>query len=228
MVFKGDPAVIGILLFSGRIVLTACLMNLILGTGTGVWLALNRESRLSGVIETIATLPLVFPPVGLGFFLIILFGRNGIIGRGLDNIFNINLIFSSTGVLLAAFIAGFPLMLKSVQTSALSLNKSILEMAAIQGADKAQILRLIILPNIRTGILSGLTLTAARSLGEVGVTLMLGGNIRGKTETISLAIYNAVLEGDYHRAYRLSFLLAGLSIILFTLLQRSQNNEYER
>ena len=227
MAYRADPALAGVLLFSGRILLLACLANLALGTLSGVHLALNPERKSTRIIDTLAALPLVFPPIGLGFFLIVLFGRGGPIGRGLSRIFNVSLIFSTTGVFLAALIASFPLMLKSVQTSASGLNRSLLEAAALQGADKGQILRYIVLPQIRTGIVSGLTLTVGRSLGEVGITLMLGGNIAGKTETISLAIYNAVFEGDYRRAAFLSLILAGIALVLFSLLQRRNSNEEE-
>ncbi|MDC7222566.1 MAG: ABC transporter permease subunit [Spirochaetales bacterium] len=224
MDFNPDHSLMGVLFFSGRILTASCLTNLLLGTTAGVFLALNPRKRVTRCIDTLATLPLVFPPVGLGFFLLILLGRNGLIGRGLDRFFDVSLIFSPAGVFLAAFVASFPLMLKSVQTSASSLNRSLLEAASLQGADRGQVLCYIILPNIRMGILSGLTLTVGRSLGEVGITLMLGGNISGRTETISLAIYNAVFEGNYGKAAFLSLLLAGISLILFTFIQRRNDN----
>ncbi len=227
MVFKTDPALAGVLLFSGRILIMSCLANLLLGTVSGVHLALNPQKKTTRAIDIMATLPLVFPPIGLGFFLIILFGRSGIIGRGLSRIFNVSLIFSTTGVFLAALIASFPLMLKAVQTSASGLNRSLLEAASLQGAGRFQILRFIVLPQIKTGIVTGLTLTVGRSLGEVGITLMLGGNIAGKTETISLAIYNAVFEGDYRKAGFLSLLLAAIALILFSLIQRRSDYEQE-
>ncbi len=227
MAFNPDPALAGVLLFSGRILGLSCLANLILGTVTGVHLALNRQRRSTRIVEVLSTLPLVFPPVGTGFFLVLLFGRNGPLGKGLSGLFHVSLVFSAGGVFLAAFIASFPLMLKSVQTAAAGLNRSLLEAAALQGADRGQILRHIVLPQIRTGILSGLTLTAGRSLGEVGITLMVGGNIAGRTETISLAIYNAFFEGDYRKAALLSLLLASIALVLFSIMQRSDSYEKE-
>lgn len=214
-----------VMLFSGKILFASCLINLLIGTPVGIYLALNGSKRSCRIIDIATALPLVFPPIGLGFFLIVLFGRNGVLGKSMDFLFNQSIIFSPMGVFLASFIASFPLMLKAVQSSAVSLSSSILEMAALQGANRVQILLHIVLPNIKMGIMSGLTLTIGRSLGEVGITLMLGGNIIGKTETISLAIYNAVFEGNFHRAALLSILLAGVSVCLFTFIQRSG---YER
>jgi molybdate transport system permease protein len=213
-----------ILLFSARILLAVSVMNLIIGSLLGVILALHDTKRFR-IIDTLISLPLVFPPIALGFFLIILFGRQGIIGLGLYKFFNINVIFSALGVFIAAQMASFSLMTKSVKAAASVLNKSMIEMAAIQGAGRWQTIYLIIIPNIKTGILTGLALSSGRALGEVGMTLLLGGNISGRTETISLAIFNAVFEGNFQRAGLLSTLLAMIAIGLFMVIQQMEKDE---
>ncbi|MDC7125328.1 MAG: ABC transporter permease subunit [Spirochaetales bacterium] len=215
------------LIFSIKIILAVCGLNLVIGSLTGVYLA-RHNSIFSRIIDILVSLPMVFPPIAMGFFLLLVFGRNSFLGRWLDTI-NLSVIFSAAGVLLAAFIAGFPLMVKSVKTSASALDDSILEMAELQGASRTQIILYIIIPNIRMGIFSGLTLSSGRALGEVGMTLMLGGNIIGKTETISLAIYNSVFDGNFDRAMFLSVVLAVTAIILFMLIQRMEvNYEYAK
>jgi molybdate transport system permease protein len=213
-----------ILLFSARILLAVSVMNLIIGSLLGVILALH-DTKGFRIIDTLISLPLVFPPIALGFFLIILFGRQGIIGLGLYKFFNINVIFSALGVFIAAQMASFSLMTKSVKAAASVLNKSMIEMAAIQGAGRWQTIYLIIIPNIKTGILTGLALSSGRALGEVGMTLLLGGNISGRTETISLAIFNAVFEGNFQRAGLLSTLLAMIAIGLFMVIQQMEKDE---
>ena len=147
------------LIFSCKIIFYVCFLNIILGSITGVFLA-KKDTVFTRIIDILVSLPMVFPPIALGFFLLLILGRSSFLGRWLDLV-NISVIFSPAGVLLAAFVAGFPLMVKSVKTSASSLDNSMLEMAELQGASRIQVLLYIIIPNIRTGIFSGLTLSAA-------------------------------------------------------------------
>jgi molybdate transport system permease protein len=214
----------GILLFTGKILAVVCASNIFFGTWVGVCLA-KRRTHLARFLDVLVSLPLVFPPVASGFFLLMVLGRHGCIGQGLLSVFNVTVIFSPLGVFLAAFLASFPLMVKSVKSSAMMIDRSIIEMAYTQGASWNQTLVYIIIPDIKNGILSGLTLSAARSLGEVGMTLILGGNITGRTETISLAIYNAVFDGDFYRATVFSLVLAGVSLIFFMAIQYIEKTE---
>ena len=213
-----------VLIFSGKILLASFLTNLALGTWAGVYLA-RRDGFASRVLDIVISLPLVFPPIALGFFLLLVFGRNSPLGRFLGNTLNLHVIFSAAGVFIAAFLAGFPLMVKSVSAAAAVIEPSIIEMACIQGASPFQIALYVIIPNLRMGVLSGLALSTARSLGEVGMTLMLGGNITGKTETLSLAIYNAVFEGNFSRAGYLSFIVALLAVLFFIAIQKFEKKD---
>lgn len=212
------------IIFTAKILATSCLINLLAGTATGVILS-RKDSPLCRILDILVALPMVFPPIAMGFFLVIVFGRGGLIGNFLSSVFDFSIIFSPVGVFIASFVAGFPLMVKSVRSAASQLDISILESARIQGADTLQILTYIIVPNIKVGILSGLTLSAARSLGEVGMTLLLGGNISGRTETISLAIFNAVFEGYFTKAALLSLLLGFVSLLLFFAIQQMERDE---
>ena len=214
----GDFRIIG---FTARILLFSCLAIATVGTVLGLYLSFCENKKIRALLDILVSLPLVFPPIGMGFFLITLLGRNGIVGKVLHRVFNTDIVFSPAGVFIASFIAGLPLMVKSVESAAKVLDRSIMEMASLQGTNTFQKFFYIVLPNIKTGILTGISLSAGRSLGEVGMTLMLGGNIAGKTETISLAIFNAVYEGNFQKAAGLSFLLALLSVLLFLAIQRA-------
>ena len=179
------------------------------GVPLGLCLA-DRNTIMCRVAEILVTLPMIFPPMALGFFLILIFGKNGLIGGFLIKVFDFKITFSFWGVLIAVFVVGLPFMVKSVQSARHQLSLSIFEAAQTLGKSKLTILLRVILPNIKTGIVTGLLLAFGRSLGEVGISLMLGGNIIGRTETLSLAIYNAVFEGNFELA-------TGLSVLLFVL-----------
>lgn len=191
-------------------------LQFVVGVPIGLYIA-GRKTILNRFTEIVVTLPMIFPPMALGFFLILAFGKNGLIGEFLLSAFNFKIIFSFWGVLIAVFLVGLPFMVKSVQSARQQLSPSIVEAAQTLGKGKFVILYRIILPNIKQGIITGLLLAFGRSLGEVGISLMLGGNIIGRTETLSLAIYNAVFEGDFELATKLSILLSGLAVIVILI-----------
>ena len=162
------------------------------------------------------TLPLVFPPIATGFVLLMLMGRDGPLG-GLTGG---GLVFSFAGVVLAAFVAGLPLMVKPVQAALSGDLAKLAEASAVLGKTETQTFFLVLLPNIKRSVAAGTLLSAGRSLGEVGITLMLGGNVIGKTNTLSLEIYNAVFNGEFDRALVLSLLIGTASAVLFIAMKR--------
>ncbi len=199
------------------------LLLLIIGTFLAYLLA-NEKFRFKWLLNTIVTLPLVFPPIAIGFFLLYLLGRDGLIGSFFyqyDNSF----IFSFYSLVIAGFIAGLPLMVKPLQSAIEQFPKRIIEASYISGKSKLKTLLFIILPSVKKSLLAALIIAGARALGEVGITLMLGGNIIGKTDTISLAIYNAVFDGDYNLAFILSAILIFISLIFFIILNFLQKKE---
>lgn len=151
-------------------------------------------------------------------------GRDGYIGGLLQKI-DINLIFSFTGIVIAGFVAGLPLMVKPLQTAIEQFPKEIKEAAYISGKSELRTFLYIVLPTIKNSLAVALLIAMARALGEVGITLMLGGNIIGKTDTVSLAIYNAVFDGDYNLAMILSGILVVISLIFFVSLHLLQKKE---
>ncbi|MDD3846610.1 MAG: molybdate ABC transporter permease subunit [Syntrophorhabdaceae bacterium] len=200
-----------------RVTLLALVLQILSGLPLGLYLA-GKKSPAKSILEIITTLPMIFPPMALGFFLLLVLGKNGVLGSLLLKMFCFKVIFTSWGVLAAVYIVGLPFMVKSVQAARQQMDNSLIEAAATLGKTRIQTLFRVILPNIKNGIVAGLLLAFGRSVGEVGISLMLGGNIIGRTETLSLAIYNAVFEGDFLRAATFSAILSVIAIIMLLVL----------
>lgn len=213
-----EPGVRFSLWLTFQAVLATLVLHLVAGVLLGYLLSF-RHWRGREILDALVTLPLVFPPIATGFALLLLLGRRGPVGELLGK-FGIELIFTLPGVILAAFLAGLPLVVKPIQNAMESVAGRLSEVARTLGKTEVEIFFLVLLPNIRTAIATGLILGFGRSLGEVGITLMLGGNIAGKTNTLSLEIYNAVFSGDFQRAAVLSVLLGGVSLGVFFLLRK--------
>lgn len=174
-----------------------------------------------GLLDGLITVPLVFPPMALGFLLLLLLGRHGWIGRWVVWLNGESLLFTRSAVVLASFVAGLPLVVKPVQSAIEALSGSLVEVARTLGKREWEIALFVLLPNVRGALAVGLVLGLARSVGEVGITLMLGGNIVGRTNTVSLEIYNAVGSGQFDRALVLTALLAVVSAAVFMVLRRA-------
>ncbi len=209
---------LGALMLSLNTAAVTLALHLVTGVLAGYFLT-GKKTFLRSIADTAVTLPLVFPPIATGFLLLMLLGRNGIIGRPLQNA-GIETIFSTTGVYTAAFVAGLPLVVKSVQSAIETMDRSLLEASWTLGKSRTETYIRVVLPHIRYALFTGLVLSLGRSFGEVGITLMLGGNISGKTETMSLAIYNAVFEGNFEKAALLSIMLAVISLGMFAILKK--------
>lgn len=214
-----DPRTLGPLLLSAKVLLVAVPLLLLAGVGLGYLLG-RQGTPLRGLLELVAMLPLVFPPVAIGFGLIVLLGRRSPLGQLLEGLFGTGLVFSFPGLVLAAVVAGLPLMVRPVQAAVQSQARRLMELSAVLGKGEAETFVRVVLPSIRRSILAGLVLSAGRALGEVGISLMLGGNILGRTNTLSLEVYNAVSLGEYERAGVLAAVLGVTATLLFLLFQR--------
>ncbi|SDK37019.1 molybdate transport system permease protein [Maridesulfovibrio ferrireducens] len=211
-----DSATLNPLILSGKVLATSGVLQLLLGIPLACWLARSR-STLSSIMDTVVTLPLVFPPVAMGFGLLLLLGREGPMGA----LFGESIIFSFPGLVVAAFIAGLPLAVKPIQAALKSPEAARLgEVAAVLGKSETTIFLCVLLPYAKRSIAAGMLLALGRSLGEVGMTLMLGGNIIGRTNTLSLEIYNAVFNGEFERAIMLSLMIGTASIAMFIVLKK--------
>lgn len=214
-----DPALLEPAWLTIKVVLTTFIIHMVLGAGLG-WALAQPHWPGRTLLDIVVTLPLVFPPMALGFFLLILLGRRSFLAEWLDQGLGLSFVFTVEGVILASVIAGLPLVVKPVESAMRALPKNLLEASRTLGHNEWTGFLRIILPNIKGIFIASLILGTARAIGEVGITLMLGGNIIGKTNTISLEIYNAVFNTEYDRAMALSLALAVVSMGVFILLRR--------
>ncbi len=146
-------------------------------------------------LDAVLTLPLVLPPTVLGYYLIVLLGRNGWLGRFLDESLGISLMFTWQGAVIASAVASFPLVFKSARSSLENVDRNLEKAARTLGSSETAVFLRISFPLAWRGILAGVMLAFARATGEFGATLMIAGNLPGKTQTLSLAIYDAVQAG---------------------------------
>lgn len=215
----GEPDVLQALRLTAEVALATAALQLVVGLALGY--ALSRPCWPGRrLVDTLVTLPLVFPPVATGFLLLMLLGRRGPLGAWLGEHWAVEVVFSFSGVLVAALVAGLPLVVKPVQSALESVSARLGEAARVLGKGELEIFLRVLLPNIRGALVAGLVLGLGRSLGEVGITLMLGGNVAGRTATVSLEIFNAVSGGEFERAAVLSLLLGLVSLGLFAVLRR--------
>ncbi len=170
-------------------------------------------------LEAIATLPLVMPPTVVGFYLLQLLSQQGLLGFWLDQWLQIRLIFSWQGATIAATVMALPLMFKSTKAALQSVNPIYLEAAATLGQSEWQIFWRVWLPLANRGVLVGILLSFTRALGEFGATLMVAGNIPGLTQTMPMAIYEAVQTGDQTLAAIFVVILTGISFLSLLMTQ---------
>ncbi len=184
----------------------------------GILLAyLLAHSSLPGkkFVEAFLTLPMVLPPTVLGYYLVVFLGRNGWVGKWLYENFGISLMFTWQGAVLAAALVSLPLIVKSSCAAFQDVDKTIENAARTLGASEVGIFFRISVPLAWRGILAGTLLAFARAMGEFGATLMIAGNLPGKTQTLSMAVYDAVQAGNDNLA---GFLVMVISVVGMSIL----------
>jgi molybdate transport system permease protein len=192
---------------------------LVVGCGIG-WLLARRRFPGRGLLDALVTLPMVFPPIVVGYGLLLLLGQQGYLVRWLPAALRPEIVFSLPGLVIAACVAGLPMMVKPAQAAFAEIPSNLRDAAATLGDGPLACFFRVELPLARRGIAAGLILAASRGVGEIGLSLMLGGNIVGRTETLSLAIYNQVFDGRLDCANQLSLVLVGVASLAFLLLKR--------
>ena len=197
---------------------SATLIALPFGYGVAYVLAF---SRLPGkaLLEGVVNLPLVLPPVVIGYLLLLSFGQQGWLG-GLLGHFGINVIFSLKGAIIASAVVGFPLLVRSIRLGMEGMDQQYMLAARTLGAGWWDTLFSITLPLTLRATVAGMTLMFARSLGEFGATLMIAGNIPGRTQTMPIAIYDAVQAGDQARANSLVLVLTLVAVLMLAGVRR--------
>lgn len=183
-------------------------------------------------LDAAFTLPLVLPPTVIGYYLIVLIGRNGWIGRWLNEHFGITLMFTWQGAVLAAMVVSLPLVYKSARAAFESVDPNLEKAARTLGLTEAGVFFRVSFPLAWRGILAGTMLAFARAMGEFGATLMVAGNLPGKTQTLSLAVYDAVQAGNDSLATTLVLITSSVCIIILVssgkLLKTSYLKEIDR
>ncbi len=179
------------------------------------WVLARRRFRGKRLLDVLVNLPLVLPPSVLGYYLLVLLGRNGPVGRLSLALAGSTLIFTQAGAVVAATVVALPLFVQAARNALEDVPIDVVEAARADGASRWQVARSIVLPLAWPGIWTGVLLAYARGLGEFGATLMVAGNIPGRTQTMALAIYSAVQAGQSVVANELALLLTavgGLSL----------------
>lgn len=187
-----------------------------LGIIVSYWMS-NFKGKSKGIIDGLFTLPLILPPTVVGFFLLLICGKNGPIGKLLE-LFNTSLIFSWSATVIAAIVVSFPMMYRTTRSAFEQIDINILSAARTLGLSEFKIFYKIAIPLAMPGIIGGLVLSFARAMGEFGATLMLAGNIPGKTQTMPLAIFFAAEGGDMQKAILWVVIIVTLSLFLILIL----------
>ncbi|WP_243383979.1 molybdate ABC transporter permease subunit [Geothrix alkalitolerans] len=201
---------------------------LVLGLPLAYWLAFSRR-RWRFLVEAVVAMPLVLPPTVLGFYLLLAMGPRSPLGRAWESLFGSTLPFSFEGLLIASVLYSLPFMIQPLAAAFASVDRGLIEASWCLGESRARTFLRVIAPLSWAGILTGLVLTFAHTLGEFGVVLMVGGNLPGRTRTVSIAIYDQVQAMDYAPAGRTAALLLGVSflVLAFTYaLQRRQRKPW--
>jgi molybdate transport system permease protein len=176
-----------------------------------------RLRRFQGVIDGVFTLPMILPPTVVGFFLLLLFGRNSALGQLLQGI-GVSVVFTWTAAVIASTTVSFPLMYRTVRGALEEVDGDMLSAARTLGMGETRIFWRVVAPNITPSIIAGTILSFARALGEFGATMMIAGNIPGRTQTMAVAVYTAVQAGDRALAYRWVLVICAISFAAMVLM----------
>jgi len=207
------------LLTSLKVTAAATALIFALGSGLALLLA-RRRFRGSTLVETVIHLPLVLPPSVVGYYLLIGLGRDGPLVRWLD----VRLLFTWPAAVVAATVVGLPLMFQAARAAIANVDPTLEQAARTLGSTELEILWRVTLPLARRGLLAGLALGATRALGEFGATLMVAGNIPGRTQTLPLAIYDAVQNRHYGDAEYMVLLVTALGFLSLWWVRRLEQS----
>ena len=204
------------LLLTLKVALWATAINTLLGVAVG-WLLARHRFVARDAVSAVLTLPLVLPPTVVGYYLLVLIGRRGWLGAWLHDTLGITLIFTWQGAVIAATVVAFPLVLTSARSAFEAVDPQLERAARVLGLNEWAVFFRVTLPMAWPGILAGVLLVFARSLGEFGATLMIAGSIPGRTQTLSVAVHDAVQAGDDTTA-NLLVVIISVTCVVFLLV----------
>lgn len=207
------------ILLSLKVTVIAVFITFFIGTALA-YVFHKNSFKFKNIIETLIVLPMSLPPTVIGYILLILIGRRGLIGKYFYEWFGWNIVFSWKAACLVAVVVTIPLMYQNAKLGFDNVQKEIKEAAKVDGAESFQIFRYIIFPMASKGILAGILLSCIRAMGEFGATLIVAGNIPGQTQTIPLLIYFSIESGEIKKANILIIIIIIFSFILVMIINR--------
>ncbi len=206
-----------------RVAATSTLFAAIIGIALAYLLAKGRFPG-RGILEAIATLPIVLPPTVLGYYLLVTLGVRSPVGRAWESAFGSTLVFTPTAAIVAATVSAMPFVLRTARAAIEAVDPRFEQAARTIGLREWRVATQVTLPLARRGLLAGVALGFARALGDFGVTVMLAGNIPGRTQTMPIAVYDAVQAGNDSRASTLSAVLGVIAIVVLVAVNRLTRN----
>lgn len=215
--------IISPVILSLKVATISTIITLIVGI-VFAYIFVRCKFMFKDLLESVLILPMVLPPSVIGYILLITFGKRGFLGVYLNEIFGVSIIFTWVACVIASVVVSIPLMYQSVKSSFLAIDENYINAARTLGASEKRVFFKIILPLSMPGIISGVVLSFARALGEFGATMMIAGNIPGKTQTIPTAIYYAIASDDMQKANILTFIVISFSFSVIFLLNKYQKN----
>ncbi len=202
-----------------KVSLVATVFTTAVGLAFALLLA-RKEFVGKNVIDVLIMQPLVIPPTVLGYYLLVVFGRSSFLGVFLEDTLGLSLVFTWKGAVVAAFVSSLPLFVKPARAALEGVGRELEDAARLLGKTELQVLRTITLPLAWRGIVAGSVMAFARATGEFGATLMIAGNIPGSTQTLPIAIYDAVQMGEDATANGLVAIITGSSFVVLYLVGR--------
>jgi molybdate transport system permease protein len=204
------------LLLTLKLALVVCSILFVIGMPIAAWLSFTNW-RWKFLVESVVALPLVLPPTVLGFYILVAVGSNSPLGRWYRHLTGHGLAFTFEGLAIGSVIYSLPFTVQPMIAAFSQVDRNLINASSILGASRLRTFFRIVLPLSVAGVITGVVLTFAHTLGEFGVVLMVGGNIPGVTETISIAIYDKVQALDYASANRMAFLLMVFSFVTLSI-----------
>jgi molybdate transport system permease protein len=205
------------LYLSFRVAFAATIIAFFIGLPIAYFLS-KGHGKIVDFIDTLTNLPVVLPPTVLGYYLLVLLGRQSPIGKFIESTFNVMIVFTPTGAVIAAAVVSIPYLIKSAKTAFLEINGDYLNAARLLGRNEFNVFCTMVMPIAWRGIVAGLTMSFVRALGDFGTTLMVSGSIPNKTMTMPIAIYDALQAGNKYMANLLVLIMTSIAVIvLFTI-----------
>ena len=220
-----DPSFVQTIWLTIKLAVSTTVILAIIGLPFSYWLTYTRI-KLKPLVEALVSMPMVLPPSVIGYYMLVVYSPRNWFGSWLEQVFSIRLAFSFEGILIASVIFSLPFMVQPLHNGLRALPDSLREASFTMGKSKLITFFRVLLPNIKSSIITAVALTFAHSIGEFGIVLMVGGNMPGETRVASIAIYDEVQSLNFEAANRYALILFLVSLLLLTTIY-SVNKKYD-